>query len=340
MKIFKYILLLLLILIIGFSIYIAVQPNDYEFSRSRTIEAPTSLLYDKVNDFKEWPSFSPWIEQDKEATLTYGDKTIGENASYSWNGEILGEGSMTTIETESNVSIIQKIDFIKPFEANADIKWAFTPTENGTEVTWLMKGKQDFMTKLFTTFTGSIESSTGPAFERGLFKLDSIIQAEMEVYTIKVAGVTQHSGGYYLYNSSSCKMSDFEDTMKEMLPKVGAYAMTHNVTMAGPPFILYHKWDEANDAVIFSSCVPTNSKIISNDSDILTGQLDSFKAVRTVLKGNYSNLKEAWETSMQYISENGLEIVEGGSMLETYITDPMSHPNPADWLTEIYIAVK
>jgi effector-binding domain-containing protein len=43
---------------------------------------------------------------------------------------------------------------------------------------------------------------------------------------------------------------------------------------------------------------------------------------------------------MKYIPENNLEIQENGPMLETYITDPMSTPNPANWITEIYIAVK
>jgi len=125
-----------------------------------------------------------------------------------------------------------------------------------------------------------------------------------------------------------------------MLPKVGAYAITHNITMAGPPFVLYHKWDEENDAVIFSCAVPTNSKIVSDDPDILTGKLESFRTVKTVLKGNYSNLKEAWETTMTYIADNNLEMVDCGSMLETYITDPMYELNPSKWITEIYIEIK
>ena len=116
--------------------------------------------------------------------------------------------------------------------------------------------------------------------------------------------------------------------------------MTHNVTMAGPPFILYLKWDEENDATIFSTGVPTNSKIVSTESDILTGKLESFRAVKTVLKGDYKNLKEAWKSTMKYISDNNLEMIEGGSMLETYLTDPMRKPNPADWITELYIAIK
>lgn len=340
MKVFKYIFFLLLLLIIGLAIYVAVQPNDYEFERSRTIKAPASLLYNSVNDFKNWPKFSPWIEKDPNAKLSYGKITSGTGGSYSWVGEELGEGNMKTIIATKDKSIQQLINFITPFEGSANIDWNFTPKEDGTKVTWKMNGKQDFMTKLFTTFMGSIESTTGPDFERGLFKLDSITQSDMKKYNVAIKGITQHSGGFYLYNTTSTKMSNFKNEMQQQFPKIGAYAVSNNITMAGKPFVLYEKWDEANDAVIFSCCIPTSSKIESNQSDVLTGQLPSFKAVKTILTGDYENLKEAWEKTMAYITENNLEVVENGPMLETYLTDPSQNPNPASWITEIYIAIK
>ena len=341
MKALKYIFFLLLIAVIASAIYIAVQPSDFNFNRSKTIKAPASLLYDKVIDFKEWPSFSPWLEQEPEATLTYTDKTSGVDASYSWNGKVLGEGSMKTISEEENKSITQHISFIKPFKSESDINWTFEPTKEGTKVTWSMEGKQDFMTKMYTAFTGSIEESTAPSFERGLFKLDSIIQSDMKKYTVSIdKEPTTHSGGYYIYNTTSCKFDDFEAKMKEMLPKVGMYAQKNNITMAGAPFILYHKWDEANNAVMFSCCVPTTARVITTESDILTGQLQPFKAIKTTLKGNYDNLKEAWDKSMAFIPENNYTISENGPMIESYLTDPMSTPNPADWKTEIYIAIE
>ncbi|MEC3907557.1 GyrI-like domain-containing protein [Tamlana sp. 2201CG12-4] len=340
MKAFKYILFLLLIAIIGMAIYIAVQPNEFNFSRSRVIKAPASLVFNQVNDFKNWPRFSPWIEQEPNAKLTYGEKTSGINGYYSWNGEILGEGKMTTSAIEIDKSIAQRIQFIKPFESESDIDWAFEQTDEGTKVTWGMKGKQDFMTKMYTTFAGSVEENTSPDFDRGLFKLDSIVTVDMKKYSVNVNGITQHGGGFYIYNTTSCKISDLANKMQDMLPKVGAYAMNNNIKMAGAPYVYYHKWDEENNAAMFSCCVPTTEKIISSDPEILTGQLKPFKALKTTLNGHYENLKEAWETAMKYIPENGLEIAENAPMLETYLTDPMKTPNPAGWVTEIYIAIK
>ncbi|WP_299118972.1 SRPBCC family protein [uncultured Winogradskyella sp.] len=339
MKILRYILLLLLILVIGFSIYIAVQPNSFEVTRTKTIKAPQAVVYNNIIDFKNWEAWNSWVEENPETKVMLPELTKGIGGSYSWEDED-GIGTMKTLATTPNSSITQEMQFAD-FPTN-DVTWNLQPNDDGTtEVTWTISGKDlPFGFKAFATVMGGMEKQIGPHYERGLTMLDSVLQDEMKVYSINVEGVTQHSGGYYLYNTTSCKFSEFEKNMKEMLPKVGAYAMTHNVTMAGPPFILYHKWDEENDAVIFSCCVPTNSKMVSNEPGILTGQLASFRTVKTVLKGNYDNLKEAWETTMKYIADNNLEMIEAGPMLETYITDPMSEPNPAKWITEIYVAVK
>jgi len=339
MKVLKYILFLVLILIIGLAIYVAVQPNTYSFERSRTINAPASLLYTKVNDYKSWPEFSPWFEKEPTANLTYGDKTAGVDASYSCRGDVLGEVSMTTVSTKPNEHINQELNFIKPFEAQSNIEWTFSPKEDGTEVTWKMNGEQDFVSKLFTTLMGSIESETGPDFERGLFKLDSIAQADMKRYSITVDGVTQHSGGFYLYNTTSCKYSNFKEKMAEQFPKVSSYVAKNNITTAGKPFVIYHKFDKANDAVIFSCGIPTSSKITTTSPDVLTGQLETFKAIKTTLKGDYVNLQEAWDKTMAYMKTNNLKGTDGNA-IESYIVGPMESQNPADWVTEIFIAIE
>lgn len=339
MKVFKYLLFLLLILVIGGAIYVAVQPNHFKVTRSRTIKAPSAVIYSNLIDYKNWEAWSPWIEKDPSITLSFPENTRGEGGSYAWEDKD-GKGSMTTIATETNTSISQQLQF-EDFPPS-DIQWHFKPiSDDETEVTWTMSGDNlPFGFKMYTAFTGDMEQQVGPDYERGLEKLDSIIVASMKAYSVNIEGITQHGGGYYLYNTTSCKISDFETTMKDMMLKVGEYAMNNNIKIAGAPFVSFLKWDEANNATIFSCCVPTTDRVISSESDILTGQLEPFKALKTTLKGDYENLKEAWDKAMAHIQDNGLEFADNGPMLEVYQTDSKSKPNPADWITEIYIAVK
>ena len=339
MKALKYILFVLLIVIIGFSIYIAVQPNYYEVERTRTIKAPNLVLFNHVSDFKNWEAWSPWVEANPETVITLSDKTEGIGGSYSWKDND-GVGTMTTVSIASNKYIEQEMQFED--YPKSDVNWAFEPNKDGsTDVTWKISGKNlPFDFKFFTVLMGGMEKQIGPYFERGLEKLDTLIQEEMKRYSITVGGVTQHSGGFYLYNTTSCKFSNFKEKMQEQFPKIGAYALTNNIIMAGKPFVIFHKWDEANDAIIFSCAIPTNSRMTSTEPDILTGQLPSFKAVKTTLRGDYENLKEAWEKTTGYIEKNNLSSIESGPKLEVYLTDPQEKPNPADWITEIFIAVE
>lgn len=340
MKFFKYFLFLCLIACIALAIYIAVQPNSFKVSREHVMEAPASVAYNNVVDFQNWEAWSPWIEKDPNTSITLGENTLGVGGNYSWT-DSQGKGSMKTKEVIENNEIDQEIQFDNYQPSN--VNWKFEALEPAkTKVTWTMTAeKLPFMFKAYALANGGFDAMIGPDFERGLVKLDSVLQESMKVYNIKVNGVTQHSGGFYLYNTTSCKISEMENKMQEMLPKVLEYAKSNNIALAGAPYINYLKWDEANNATIFSCCVPTTAQVITaDDSDILTGYMDAFRAVETTLTGDYNNLKEAWDIAMKYVPEHGYEFKENGPMLETYLTDPIQTPNPADWITKIYIAIK
>ena len=341
MKILKYIFLLILLIVVAGAIYIATLENSYEVSRTKVINAPAQVIFNNINDYKNWPSWSPWIEQEPGAQLTYADKTSGVGASYSWNGEILGQGEMETTEIKDGEFIGQKIKFVKPFESESDIYWNLKPVEEGTEVTWGMKGNMDFMFKAFAAFTGGMDKQIGPDYERGLFKLDSVLQVEMKRYSIEVNGITTRGGGYYLYTSTSCKIDEMAEVMQSLMNLPITYAQKNNIPMAGAPFTLYHNFDIENNAVMFSCAVPVSERVITApNSGVLTGMIYPFKAVKATLKGDYDNLKEAWDTTYKYLADNNLEAIMGKPAVEVYIKDPMTTPNPAEWITEIYVPIK
>lgn len=337
MKFLKYILFLLLVITIGFAIYIAVQPSDFDVSRTRSIQAPAAVIYDNVSDYKNWPAWSSWIEKNPETKVTFPDKTSGIGSSYSWEDDD-GIGSMTTTAVNPPNGIEQEMRFgeFPPSKAT----WQFEESNGYSNVTWRMTGENlPFKMKFFGAISGGFDEMMGPDFERGLEKLDSIVVASMTAYSIKINGITEHGGGYYLYNTTSCKISDYQAKMEEMFPKVSNYATKNHINLAGPAFQIVHKYDEENNAMIFSCAVPTTERVITDDPDILTGNLKPFKALKSTLKGNYTNLSEAWQTTMKYVQDNGLEVIESGPMLESYLTEPITTPNPADWITEIFIAI-
>ena len=104
--------------------------------------------------------------------------------------------------------------------------------------------------------------------------------------------------------------------------------------------MIYHKWDRVNNAVIFSACIPTTTKIVASEPHILTGQLLPFKAINATLKGNYKHLNEAWQKTNTFANDQNLTILPEGPKLEIFTVDPSSEPNPANWITELFLAVE
>ncbi len=343
MKALKYIVLLILILTIGSAIYIATLDNKYEVSRTKIIKAPIEVVYDNVNDYKNWPTWSPWLEKDTLTELSYSDISFGKDASYSWKSahQDVGEGSMKTLESVSFRSISQKITFVKPWESVSDISWEFKPVSEGTEVTWSMKGEMGFGEKAYMAFNGGMDKMVGPDYEKGLEKLDAVLQANMKKFSVNVNGLTTHGGGYYIYRTGSCKIDEYPSKKNELMPQIDMYVAQNKISTAGPAFSLYHKVDVENNAVIFSCAIPVSEKVITDvASGLQTGLLKPFEAVKVTLYGNYSNIEKAWTEGVKFIKENDLEEIHTMPALEAYTTNPVLVPNPADWVTEIYIPVR
>ncbi|MDG4716398.1 SRPBCC family protein [Winogradskyella marincola] len=337
MKALKYILLLLLILFIGLSIYIAVQPNSFEVTRTRNIKAPQEVLYNKIIDFETWKDWSSWIEADPEMKLTFPEKHEGVGGSYSWEDKD-GVGTMTTVAANPHNSITQEMQ-IAEFP-KSDVSWKLEPKEDGsTDVTWSISGKNlPFGFKLVSTLMGGMEKLIGPNYERSLEKLDSITQEDMKRFEVTINGVTEYGGGYYLYKTTNANSQNISAKMGENFGAIMMFMGKNGIKQSGMPLTVYN--DMSSTDVIMSNGIPVKEKIVLPEgSDVSINFIPNIKVLKTTFKGNYTNLPKAWEATMKHLAENNLEQSEE-KPFEIYTTDPGNYPNPADWVTEIYIPIK
>ncbi|RMA57897.1 SRPBCC family protein [Ulvibacter antarcticus] len=340
MKILKYLFFLILIVLIGGAIYFGTKDGNYDITDTKVIKAPAEVVFNIVNDYKTWEEWGPWKKEDSTMILTYAEKTEGEGASYSWKGEM--DGSMTTTKVIPNKEIEQDLTLLTPGgERNPKVYWNFEEVEGGTKVTWGMKGEHPLMDKVYyATSDMDFDSQMHEMNQKGLEGLETLVMKKMNEYSINVDGVTNYGGGYYMYNTTSSMQSDVGQKMGPMLGQVSGYMQENNIQMAGMPFTIYNQIDEANGNVIFSACIPVREKIITPaGSPVLCGFMQPITTIKTTLKGKYEHLPEVYKEAKKYIAENNLIIHPTAKMFEVYSTDPGEVPNPANWLTEVYIPI-
>ncbi|RDK84745.1 SRPBCC family protein [Marinirhabdus gelatinilytica] len=344
MKILKYLFFLILIFLIGGAIYFATKDGSYDVARTKTINAPAEVVYNNVKDFKTWQNWGPWMAEDENIEINYAEKTQGEGASYSWKSDVMGDGSMKTTRVIPNKEMEQKIVFNTPLgDSESDVYWKFEEGEepSTTKVTWGMKGELSFMDKVFMSFQeGDFETSLSSMYDQGLENLDQVVMEEMKKFEISVDGIAQHGGGYYMYNTISAKMGDIGAKMGAMMGQVMGYMQSNNIAMTGKPFALYNQIDEANGTVIFSAGIPVRDRVITPEgSTVVSGYMEPVSALKTTLKGGYDNIPAAYAKAQEYMQQNGLTPHPTAKMFEVYVTDPNEVPNPANYVTEIYMPV-
>lgn len=163
----------ILVLFLGF---VALQPNEFYFSRSITINASSEKIFPLVEDLHHWQKWSPWAKLDPNAKLEYTGAQQGVGSSYTWDGnDQVGKGTMTIIETKVNELVRFRLDFEKPMKGTNEASFTFNETNDKTLVTWTMTGQNSFFGKLMKV-TGLCERFMGEQFNKGLNQLKSLAE--------------------------------------------------------------------------------------------------------------------------------------------------------------------
>lgn len=336
MKSLKYIFFLVLIAIIGCSVYVATLDGSFDIHQTKTMKVPTSVVYKNINDFKNWKHWGPWYELDSTIVATFPEKTSGIGASYSWTGKE-GNGSMRTISTIENKEVIQQIDFGSG--STPEVYWKLAPEQDSIKVTWGMRGENSFSEKIYWLLNGGIEKNMIPMYKRGLELLEIQLIKELDIHSLNYKNEVDYGGGYYLYQTIACRIEDAPKNMKNMFPEIINYMTTNAIEASGKPFTLNHQTDFINNSIMFSTCIPVKERIITEGA-ILTGFLEPQKTFKSIFKGNYKFLPEIWPEIYKTIEEKGYEAVQKGFSFEIYSISPQETENPAEWVTEIYVPIE
>ncbi|CAM4046621.1 SRPBCC family protein [Flavobacterium weaverense] len=337
MRILKYLFLLLLLTVVALSIFVATQKGDFTVERSQIINSPKSNVYSFVNDFRNWEDFSSWMTEDPEIKINYPAKTIGAGASFSWKGKD-GAGDVKTIFVKENDSISQKMNCDG---TSSSVFWSFKDTIGGTKVTWKTTGKMDFSMKVYTAFNGGIYRIFGKMYEKSLANLDKTLDYEINTYNVKVDGIVKFPATFYLEQTFTSKISNVNKNSRIVFKKITHFCNTNNIELNGKPFLIYHNYDLANGLTRLSFCVPIKSQILtSSGSDILSGKIEEFEAVKTTLTGDYSHSKKTLDKATNYINANRILVDQSFTFLQVYKVTKADIKSPSKWVTEMYYPIQ
>jgi uncharacterized protein YndB with AHSA1/START domain len=154
----------------------AAKPNTFSFTRATTVRAPPEKIFPLINDFHQWATWSPYENKDPAMKRSFSGAESGRGAVYAWDGNNnVGSGRMEILEASAPSKIVIKLDFFKPFEGHNTAEFTMLPQDDGTDVTWLMRGPAPFISKLMQVFM-NLDRMVGKDFEAGLANLKRLTE--------------------------------------------------------------------------------------------------------------------------------------------------------------------
>ena len=172
----KRIFLILLVVVIGFLGYVALQPSHYTIYREVTVNAAPDVIFPYINNAQKMNSWNPWMELDPQAKITFSGPEEGVGSKTSWvGGKDLGSGTATVTESVSNVLVKTKLDYTEPFVMSQLAEISLRLEGNQTVVRWSVSGDSAFVARLFCFFM-NMDKMIGGTFEKGLSKLKTLAE--------------------------------------------------------------------------------------------------------------------------------------------------------------------
>jgi hypothetical protein len=176
LKVALVIIAVLVVGVVGILAYAATRPDTFRVQRSVAIKATPDKIFPLINEFRNWPEWSPYEKKDPAMKRALGSATSGKGATYAWDGDKnVGEGRMEITDASPPSKVIIKLDFLRPFEAHNTAEFTLAPKGESTDVTWAIHGPNLFIGKVMGLFI-NMDNMIGKDFEAGLANLKSLAE--------------------------------------------------------------------------------------------------------------------------------------------------------------------
>jgi len=282
----------------------------FNIAKSIQINAPENKVRSCIQNYKEWPVWSPWLLMEPDAKVEFEGTAATIGHAYSWEGDMVGAGRMAISKITGDIDNMD-LEFLKPFKSKAAVSFKTTAIDsNTTNVEWTMDSSLPFF--LFF-MVGNMKAMIGMDYKRGLQLLKEYVET-----------------AHYLGLQASTSMQNISDSMSESFTTLEKTAGTQIV--ADYCGAIYEKMDIKNQHCEYTAFVP----VAENNA---AHSIPACRAIKVVHTGSYKHVGNAWSTAYSYQRYKKLKLSKTIKPFELYLNHPDKVP-AKDLITEIYLPLK
>lgn len=172
----KTIVIVLVVVLVGFLLVAAAQPDQFHVQRTTAIKAPPEKIFALIKHLPSWQLWSPYEKKDPDMQRQFSGPASGVGAVYAWRGDSnVGKGDMKIATVTEPSKILIDLNFIEPFQAHNLAEFELVPNGEITQVSWSMHGQQNCIGKVMGLIF-NMDRMVGGDFEKGLADLKALAE--------------------------------------------------------------------------------------------------------------------------------------------------------------------
>lgn len=331
MKIVRRILSSILILFVLYCIVSVFIPSKLHIGRRITINAPASLVFEQINNFKNWQAWSYWDNIDTTMQSIYEGPENGKGAVHRWSSRNrdVGSGSITITESKPDSLILDELNMNGMLSRGG---WRIKDTTEGVTVNGWMDMEMGFLWRIPGLM---MDKYVGTDFEKtlqGLKKRSELVKLSKPLpQVVEVRTQEQILASY----RAGTTLEKIAIDIALSYQKIGKFMIANNLQQNGPVCAFYHGY--SNDRIDMECAIPVD-KEAKSDAEVHVNKFPAQNAVELDYYGPYMGTSTAHAFINKWISDHHKKI--SGSPWEVYVTDPMVEKDTAKWLTKVYYPVE
>jgi effector-binding domain-containing protein/uncharacterized protein YndB with AHSA1/START domain len=326
----------------GFVLVFAVTgillPSRAHVEREILIDAHRATVFSLLNDFHQVNEWSPRLDDDPNARVEFAGPPRGVDASFHWNGQIIGQGHETITESVPYEHVTSRIDLGGGKEAHS----IFTLSADGemTRVVWAYE--RDFGINIAGRyFALMLESIVGPEYEKGLARLAGLAEnmpradfSNLEVEQIYVEAIDIA----YLTTTSLPVATAISEALGDAYFEIQSFIDDRGLAEAGAPLSVTRTF--SGSELVFDAAIPVRGvadDIPASSEGVKIGATYEGPVIRVRHIGSYSTLGRTHDKIAAYLAALGIE--RNGDAWESYISDP-TRTSESELLTYVYYPIR
>lgn len=172
----KFIFIAIGVAVTALLVYAPTRPGTFRVERTVMIDAAPAAIYPYMSDLRKEELWVPSEKRDPAMQRTFSGAERGKGSIYEFEGNReVGQGRLEIVEAEEPDKVVISLDMIRPMQGHNIVEYTIRPEGEGSEVTWAMSGKCNYLGKLVGIFIDT-DKMLGKDFAAGLANLKTLVE--------------------------------------------------------------------------------------------------------------------------------------------------------------------